>query len=89
VASAPTVPSSSPNPLGPATQAAFGQNDEQGAGWPRRTGRQKLDGGEQPQQHVAEIHRVLRPGGALQFADVANGRPVPPGALRDIDLWAA
>lgn len=37
----------------------------------------------------AEIHRVLRPGGALQFADVANGRPVPPEAVRDIDLWAA
>ena len=37
----------------------------------------------------AEIHRVLRPGGALQFADVATGRPVPPEALRDIDLWAA
>lgn len=35
----------------------------------------------------AEIHRVLRPGGALQFADIANGRPVPPEALRDIDLW--
>jgi arsenite methyltransferase len=37
----------------------------------------------------AEIHRVLRPGGALQFADVANGNPVPPEALQDIDLWAA
>lgn len=37
----------------------------------------------------AEIHRVLRPGGALQFADVATGNPVPPEALRDIDLWAA
>ncbi len=35
----------------------------------------------------AEIHRVLRPGGSLQFADIANGRPVPPEALRDIDLW--
>ncbi len=34
-----------------------------------------------------EIHRVLRPGGWLQFADIANGRPVPPEALRDIDLW--
>ena len=34
-----------------------------------------------------EIHRVLRPGGRLQFADIANGRPVPEGALRDIDLW--
>jgi SAM-dependent methyltransferase len=34
-----------------------------------------------------EIHRVLRPSGWLQFADIANGRPVPPEALRDIDLW--
>jgi ubiquinone/menaquinone biosynthesis C-methylase UbiE len=35
----------------------------------------------------AEIHRVLRPGGTLQFADIANGNPVPDAALRDIDLW--
>jgi arsenite methyltransferase len=35
----------------------------------------------------AEIRRVLRPGGVLQFADIANGRAVPPEALRDIDLW--
>ena len=35
----------------------------------------------------AEVRRVLRPGGLLQFADIANGRPVPPEALRDIDLW--
>jgi arsenite methyltransferase len=34
-----------------------------------------------------EIQRVLRPGGTLQFADIANGRPVPPEAMRDIDLW--
>ena len=34
-----------------------------------------------------EIRRVLRPRGWLQFADIANGRPVPPEALRDIDLW--
>ena len=34
-----------------------------------------------------EIHRVLKPGGWLQFADIANGLPVPPEALRDIDLW--
>ena len=25
----------------------------------------------------AEIRRVLRPGGSLQFADIANGNPVP------------
>jgi SAM-dependent methyltransferase len=36
---------------------------------------------------LTEILRVLRPGGTLQFADIANGRPVPPEALRDIDLW--
>src|SRR6266511_702653 len=35
----------------------------------------------------SEIRRVLRPGGYLQFADIANGNPVPPEALRDIDLW--
>jgi ubiquinone/menaquinone biosynthesis C-methylase UbiE len=39
------------------------------------------------QATFSEIHRVLRPGGCLQFADIANGRPVPPEALRDIDLW--
>ncbi|MBW3557837.1 MAG: methyltransferase domain-containing protein [Actinobacteria bacterium] len=36
-----------------------------------------------------EIHRVLRPGGVLQFADIANGRPVPDAAIADIDLWTA
>ena len=36
---------------------------------------------------LTEIRRVLKPGGWLQFADIANGRPVPEGALRDIDLW--
>ena len=35
----------------------------------------------------AEIRRVLRPGGVLQFADIANGRPVPIEAMRDVDLW--
>jgi arsenite methyltransferase len=34
-----------------------------------------------------EVRRVLRPGGVLQFADIANGRPVPVEAMRDIDLW--
>ena len=32
----------------------------------------------------AEIFRVLCPGGRVQFADIANGRPVPYEALRDI-----
>ena len=35
----------------------------------------------------AEIRRVLKPGGWLQFADIANGRPVPEEAMRDVDLW--
>ncbi len=35
----------------------------------------------------AEAFRVLRPGGVLQFADIANTRPVPEEARRDIDLW--
>jgi arsenite methyltransferase len=35
----------------------------------------------------AEILRVLRPGGRLRFDDIANGRPVPSEAVRDIDLW--
>jgi SAM-dependent methyltransferase len=34
-----------------------------------------------------EILRVLRPGGVLQFADIANGRPVPIEVMRDVDLW--
>jgi arsenite methyltransferase len=36
-----------------------------------------------------EIRRVLRPGGQLQFADIANGKTVPPSAVRSIDLWTA
>jgi arsenite methyltransferase len=35
----------------------------------------------------AEIRRALRRGGWLQFADIANGQPVPVEAMRDIDLW--
>jgi len=35
----------------------------------------------------AEAYRVLRPGGILQFADIANGKPVPDAATCDIDLW--
>ena len=37
----------------------------------------------------AEVRRVLRPGGMLQFADIANGKPVPESALRNVDLWTA
>jgi arsenite methyltransferase len=36
-----------------------------------------------------EIWRVLRPGGCLQFADIANGKPVPESAIRNVDLWTA
>ena len=36
-----------------------------------------------------EIYRVLRPGGSLQFADIANGQPVPESAKANIDLWTA
>ena len=35
----------------------------------------------------AEVLRALTPGGHLQFGDIANGTPVPPEALQDIDLW--
>ena len=37
----------------------------------------------------SEILRVLRPGGRLQFADIANGKPVPEAAIQNIDLWTA
>ncbi len=36
-----------------------------------------------------EVMRVLRSGGHLQFADIANGKPVPEAAIRNIDLWTA
>lgn len=41
------------------------------------------------QQAFQEIWRVLRPGGRLQFADIANSKPVPASALQNIDLWTA
>jgi arsenite methyltransferase len=37
----------------------------------------------------SELWRVLRPGGTLQFGDIANGKPVPESAIRNIDLWTA
>ncbi len=36
-----------------------------------------------------EMYRVLRPAGHLEFADIANGRPVPEAAVQSIDLWTA
>ena len=41
------------------------------------------------QQAFSEIRRVLKPGGYLQFADIANGKPVPASAVANIDLWTA
>lgn len=38
---------------------------------------------------MSEIDRILRPGGMLQFADIANGQPVPESAVSNIDLWTA
>ena len=35
----------------------------------------------------AQAARVLRPGGCLQFADIAVGTEVPDAARCDIDLW--
>ncbi len=39
------------------------------------------------QAAFSEVWRVLRPGGVVQFADIANGKPVPAEAMREIDLW--
>lgn len=40
-------------------------------------------------QMFREAHRVLRPGGVLQVADIALGAEVPEAARCDIDLWTA
>lgn len=42
-----------------------------------------------PDKAVAfdEAYRVLKPGGWIQFADIANTNEVPDGARREIDLW--
>ena len=45
--------------------------------------------GADKKQVFGEVMRVLRPGGRLQFADIANGKEVPEEAIRDIDLWTA
>lgn len=36
---------------------------------------------------LAEMARVLKPGGRLQIGDILVQRPVPESAKRDIDLW--
>jgi arsenite methyltransferase len=36
---------------------------------------------------IAEIARVLTPGGRVQIADIVIGEELPERALRDIDLW--
>jgi SAM-dependent methyltransferase len=40
-------------------------------------------------QVFGQIQRVLRSGGYLQFAHIANGKPVPASAVANIDLWTA
>lgn len=35
-----------------------------------------------------EIHRVLKPGGRFQVADIVVEKPIPEGTRRDVDLWA-
>jgi len=37
----------------------------------------------------SEMYRVLRPGGLLQFADIANGKPMPDAITQNVDLWTA
>jgi arsenite methyltransferase len=34
-----------------------------------------------------EVFRILKPGGRMTIADICVERPVPEGALKDIDLW--
>jgi SAM-dependent methyltransferase len=36
---------------------------------------------------VAEIARILKPGGRVQIADIIIGEVLPESARRDIDLW--
>jgi SAM-dependent methyltransferase len=36
---------------------------------------------------LAEMARVLKPGGRLQIGDILVEKPVPEGAKRNIDLW--
>jgi len=36
---------------------------------------------------IAEMARVVNPGGRVQLADIVIGEELPDSALRDIDLW--
>ena len=36
---------------------------------------------------IAEIRRILKPGGRVQIADIVLGEELSEGARRDIDLW--
>ena len=38
---------------------------------------------------LAEIFRALKPGGYLQFADIANNKPIPQEVIENVDLWTA
>jgi ubiquinone/menaquinone biosynthesis C-methylase UbiE len=37
---------------------------------------------------IAEIRRILKPGGRVQIADIVMGTELPESAREDIDLWA-
>jgi arsenite methyltransferase len=37
---------------------------------------------------IAEIRRILKPGGRVQIADIVLGVELPEDARKDIDLWA-
>jgi ubiquinone/menaquinone biosynthesis C-methylase UbiE len=38
-------------------------------------------------QTVAEIHRILKPAGRVQIADIVLSVELPEAARQDIDLW--
>jgi SAM-dependent methyltransferase len=40
------------------------------------------------QMAIAEIRRILKPGGRVQIADIVLGVELPEDARQDIDLWA-